>query len=250
MIRAHSSLDAFASSASRTVCRIALFATALAAPLTAGSVQIVEATDGATLYLKISQREITRIALDHGRIAALRSREGELAVDPDEDAGQVFVSLPAGTAKPVNAFLTTANGHTFTLLLQPVDAPADSIIIRQPDDRPKHDHARKAENHVRAQRDLLLALATDAVPRGVEVREVAEPRLLWKEAAMTLQRQLSTHALVGERYLVVNQSAGPLTLEEREFYRPGVNAVGIDRLTIGPGDATGVYIVRERDGND
>lgn len=230
--------------------RALLVACALLVPLAGHCVQVVDAGDGATLYLKLSKRDITRIALDHGRIAALRYRAGDLVVEQDDEAGQLFVSVPEGSDKPVNAFLTTVGGHTFTLLLQPVDVPADSIVIRQPARAGRNTPAERSEPHVRAQRTLLLALAGDEIPRGADLREVATPTLLWQETAMTLQRMLVTETLVGERYLVTNQGSVPLTLEEREFYRPGVNAIGIDRHALGPADSTALYVIRERNSDD
>ena len=93
----------------------------------APAAQIVEAGDGGTIYARLSKKEMTRLALEHGRIAALRVREGELGMDPDEATGPLFLSVPDGTSKPVNGFLTTDAGHTYTLVLQIVDAPADNL---------------------------------------------------------------------------------------------------------------------------
>ncbi|WP_158643058.1 type-F conjugative transfer system secretin TraK [Pseudoduganella lurida] len=212
--------------------------------------QIIDARDAGVVYAKVSKRELTRIALDRGRIAVLRAKDGELHVDADEDTGQLFVSLPEGADKPINAFLTTTDGATVTLLLQPADIPADSIILRTASTAVAQRTAPHADTHVRAQRRLLAALAGDEVPPDADLREVSTPRLLWREAAMTLQRQLLTRDLVAERYLVTNRSPDPMVLEERELYHPGVNAIAIDLHSLAPGEGTAVYVVRERHGDD
>lgn len=234
----------------RPTAAVLLLAGAMLSAGPARSVQIVDAVDGATLYLKLSQREMTRIALDRGRIDAFRYLAGELVVESDDDSGQLFVTVPEGASKPVNAFLTTSAGHTVTLLLQPTDVPADAIIIRQPAGMSRDAAEPRSAEHVAAQRSLIVALAANEVPRGAELREVATPVLLWKEIGMTLRRMLLTETLVGERYLIDNRSSEPVTLEEQEFYRPGVNAVGIERLSLAPGESSALYVVRKRNGDD
>ncbi|MBB3221705.1 type-F conjugative transfer system secretin TraK [Pseudoduganella umbonata] len=249
MIHAFSSHNTSAVALRRSAAALVLVASSILSPA-ARCVQIVDAADGTTVYLKISSRDITRIALDRGRIDAFRFRAGELAYEPDDETGQLFVTVPEGATKPVNAFLTTDAGHTVTLLLQPADVPADSIILRQPA-APRHGTGEtRSTDYVAAQRRLIVALAADEIPRRAEVRELSTPVLLWKEVGMSLRRTLTTDTLVAERYLIDNRSMAVVTLEEREFYRPGVNAVGIERLSLAPGDTSALYVVRERSRDD
>lgn len=249
MTHAFSNLKTPAIALRRTAAALFLTISAIVVP-PARSVQIVDAADGATLYLKLSVREITRISLDRGRIDAFRFRAGALVVDSDHDTGQLFVTVPDGATGPINAFLTTDAGHTVTLLLQPTDVPADSIIIRQPVVTRRDAGEPRGAEYVAAQRHLIVALASDEIPRGAEMRELSAPILLWKEVGMTLLRTLITDTLVGERYQIDNRSDVVVTLEEREFYRQGVNAVGIERLSLAPGETSALYVVRERNRDD
>lgn len=232
-----------------TALGIALFTAALPAPVAA--VQIIEAADGVTIYAKVSKREQTRLALEHGRITMLRVKSSELDVEPDNEKGQLFLSVPTGISKPINGFLTTDSGNTLTVVFQVVDGPSDSIIIKQPRRRSGAAQSDfKSTSYDKAVKRLVTVMATDELPDDMQIREVGRQLALWKEASMSLERQYIAGAIVGERYLVSNVSAAPMVLDEREFYRKGVSVVAVERLNLAPGDATRVYVIREKKPND
>lgn len=215
------------------------------------AVQIVEAGDGSTVYAKLSKKEMTRLTVDHGRIASLRVKEGELGIDPDDETGQFFLTVPAGAEKPINGFLTTEAGYTYTLVLQIVDTPADSIIIKQP--KPRQSPGRndfKTTSYDKAVKRLVVAMANDELPDDMQVKQIGRRLDLWQEAAMTLEVQYIYGDMVGERYLVANVSNEPIVLDEREFYRKGVDVVALDQLNLAPGAATRLYVIREKNQNE
>jgi conjugal transfer pilus assembly protein TraK len=215
------------------------------------AVQIVEGGDGSTIYARLSKKEMTRLALEHGRIASLRVKQGELGIDPDDETGQLFLSVPDGANKPVNGFLTTDAGHTYTLVLQIVDAPADSIIIKQPGTAPTAPRGEfKAAGYDKAVKRMVSAMANDELPDDAQIKEIGRRLDLWQEAALTLERQYVAGELVGERYLVANVSQEAMVLDEREFYRKGVSAIALDQLNLAPGAATRLYVVREKSPNE
>lgn len=222
-----------------------------AATQPATAVQIVEGGDGSTLYARLSKKEMTRLAVEHGRIASLRVKDGELGIDPDDETGQTFLSVPKGASKPINGFLTTDAGNTYTLVLQIVDAPADSIIIRQPRTKPgaaRNDF--KTTSYDKAVRRLVSVMATDELPDDIQVKEIGRRLDLWQEAAMTLERQYVAGDIVGERYLVANVSKDAMVLDEREFYRKGVSVIALDQLNLAPGASTRLYVIREKSQNE
>ncbi|NHZ99061.1 type-F conjugative transfer system secretin TraK [Massilia sp. CCM 8734] len=219
------------------------------------AVQIIEAGDGATIYAKVSKKEMTRLSIDRGRVASLRVKDGELAIDPDDETGQLFLSIPggdkAGAVKPINGFLTTDSGHTYTLILQVVDTPSDSIVIKEP--RAKQAAAKndfKSTSYDKAVKRLVSAMANDEVPDDMQIKEIGQRLDLWQEAAMTLERQYVAGDIVGERYLVANVSKDPMVLDEREFYRKGVSVVALDQLNLAPGASTRLYVIREKAQNE
>ncbi len=154
----------------------AILVVALAAAVSANAlaIQIVEGGDGATIYAKVSKKEMTRLSVDHGRVASLRVRQSELSVDPDEETGQLFLTVPDGVKakhiKPINAFLTTGAGRTYTLILQVVDTPAESIVIKEP--RPRQaarSNDFKSTSYDRAVRRLVAVMSQ--APMVLDERE-------------------------------------------------------------------------------
>lgn len=213
----------------------------------AKAVQIVEGGDGSTVYAKLSKKEMTRLAVDHGRVASLRVREGELGIDADEETGQVFLTVPDGASKPINGFLTTDAGNTYTLVLQIIDAPADSIIVKQPRQRSalaRNDF--KSGTYDKAIKRLISVMAGDELPEDIEVTQVGRKLDLWQEASMLLETRYSSGDMVGERYVVANVSQAPMVLDEREFYRQGVHVIALDQLNLAPEASTRLYIIRRK----
>ncbi len=214
------------------------------------AVQVLEGSDGASLYAKISKTEPTRITVTPGRVASLRVREGTLNIDPDDDTGQLFVTAPAGSSRPVNGFLTTDGGDTYTLVLELVDGPSDSIVIRQGKKANKPPvgvtQVLQTGPYVKEIKRLFVAMATNTTLTGVAVAERNQEVMLWKEASMTLEKQYVAGDVIGERFSVRNVSGKPMVLDEREFYKPGVHAVAIDQLNLSPGGTTTAYVIRAK----
>lgn len=218
------------------------------------AIQIKDVGDGATVYARISAKELTRLAVTPGRVASLRVKQGELLIDPDEDTGQVFLSVPVGSKKPINGFLTTDNGNTYTLILEITDAPADSIIINQPNARSSLESNRRSEGkttpYEKQAKRLVTLMVNDEHPADSTIRKVGQKMDLWREASMTLDTLYFIGNLVGERYLVTNTSPNDMVLDEREFYRKGVSVIALDQHTLAPGTATQLYVVREKQANE
>ncbi|MCC6855409.1 MAG: type-F conjugative transfer system secretin TraK, partial [Microbacteriaceae bacterium] len=133
------------------------------------------------------------------------------------------------------------------LLLQPVDRPSDTIIIRKGADTPARTASTaSASRHVRSLKNLLLALATESPNDDMDARESAVELQFRPGQRMTrLRTQVGAHA-VGEHYVVSNQTSAELRLEPRDFDKPGVMAVSLEHPDLAPGTATSVFVIRER----
>ena len=171
----------------------------------AHALQIVDAQDGQTALGKISAKEVTRIAFERGRVRKVTGSAGEFVLEKDDEKGQIFVRpIDPQSTKPINLFLTSERG-TIALLLQPVDTPSDSIVIREPRDSSAAPTRSEASGrHVRTIKNLLLALADDALPEDMEAREPARDVALWPGTQLTLQRVLLGTGVVGEKYQLIN----------------------------------------------
>jgi len=225
---------------------------ALASP--AGALQILEARDGETVLGKVSRKEVTRIAFEHGRIRKVTGNAAEFVLEKDEDKGHVFIRPSAldGT-KPINLFLTSERG-TVALLLQPVDTPSDTIVIREPRERHERTNTpsriEASGRHVRTLKNLLLALAGDALPDDMEVKEPTRDLALWPGSRLTLQRVLLGAGVVGEKFQLANTGTANLELTERDLFKAGVMAVSLERTSLRPGEATNLFVIRERASDD
>jgi conjugal transfer pilus assembly protein TraK len=217
----------------------------------ARALQIVDAQDGQTVLGKISRKEITRITFERGRIRKITSSAGELYLEKDDDKGQIFVRpSDVQSTKPINLFLTSDRG-TVALLLQPTDTPSDSIVIREPRERSAAPTRLEASGrHVRTLKNLLLALATDALPEDMQALEPGRDVTLWLGTRLTLQRVLLGSGVAGEKYQLTNTGDTTLELQESALYKSGVMAVGVEQTSLRPGEATNVFVIRERRSDD
>ena len=95
------------------------------------AVQLIEVVSGQTATVKVSAKELTRIAMaDGARIERVWGMDEHMQVQPDADAGQVFLRPALGSAKAFSFFVRDDAGETYTLLALPVDMPSDTVLLR------------------------------------------------------------------------------------------------------------------------
>jgi conjugal transfer pilus assembly protein TraK len=57
---------------------------------------------------KISQKEVTRISFERGRIRKVTGNAGEFVLEKDEEKGQIFIRpVSPDSTKPINLFITS-----------------------------------------------------------------------------------------------------------------------------------------------
>jgi conjugal transfer pilus assembly protein TraK len=214
---------------------------------------IKEVRDGSTVLAQIAAREPTRIKVEGGRITAMRgdvytekNPAGLLETDVDNTSGDWFIQPMRASDKPINLFVTTTAG-TYTLLLQPADIPADTLLLRDRSAKAVQYQARNLA-YVRDLKTMMRQMLETDPDATLQIAELNQPVLLWQEARFTLTRRYDGHPRwLGERFALVNISAQPMTLSEREFFREGVAAVVIDNPMLAPGEATTVYVIRDQE---
>jgi len=234
----------------RSIPRLTLLASLLAVSAPALAIQILEGTDGETLLGKVSQKELTRVVVERERIRRVTGNAGEFFLEKDEDKGEIYIRPAAERAtKPINLFVAT-DRSTFTLLLQPVDLPAETIVIKPAAGQRPPTRVARSDSYVRLIKNLLLAMAGDALPRDMQVREANQVVTLWNEARFTLTRKYVGSHLVGEKYLLANVSAAPMVIAEQELYKQGVLAVSVENMNLAAGESSNVFIIRERGTRD
>lgn len=231
--------------------RVWLLLLTLAASTPALALQVIDARDGETVLARISRQEVTRITLAGERIRKVTGNAGEFVLEKDEEQGEIFIRpVSPESTKPINLFVSSERS-TIGLLLQPLDTPSDTIVIREAA-HPMRAPARtgQSERHVRTLKSLLLVMAEDTQPEDLEVREASRRLALWPGAALTLERQWLGRDRVGERYSLTNTGTSSFHLTEPDLYQHGVIAVSIERTTLAPGASTPLFVIRERRGDD
>jgi len=154
------------------------------------------------------------------------------------------------STKPINLFITSERS-TIGLVLQPVDTPSDTLVIREGrDPLTSASRMEKSGRHVRTIKNLLLAMAGDALPDDMEVREPIQELSLWPGVRLSLQRVWLGAGIVGEKYQLANIGSTELNLAEGELYKPGVMAVSLEQGRLRPGESTNLFVIRERRTHD
>jgi conjugal transfer pilus assembly protein TraK len=263
------------------VARLSLLAMLLTvANSTASAAQFIDTRDGDTAIASMSIKDQTRIRLERGRITDVigdvyskdRNPAGRLVVIADEEDGELYVRPVDGSTRSVKVDLRTDRGK-FSLLLQPVDMPGDTLVLRPrgmampagaAQQAPENECAAQSlppaqalaapmprnMAHVRALKALTLAMAGQELPADVEVRDLNLAVTLWREARLVLLSTYLARELVGERYELSNVSESILVIDEREFYRDGVQSVSVMTHQLAPGARTAVWVVRSRLASD
>jgi conjugal transfer pilus assembly protein TraK len=132
----------------------------------------VDAQDGQTALGKVSRKEVTRISVERGRIRKVTGNAGEFVLEKDDEKGQVFIR--PGLAGQHQA-------HQPLRQHGALDDRAAAAAGGHPERRHRHPRGarrraspariERSGRHVRTMKNLLLAMAEDALPDDMEVRE-------------------------------------------------------------------------------
>ncbi|HHH46554.1 MAG TPA: hypothetical protein ENK53_06025, partial [Thiotrichales bacterium] len=122
--------------------------------------QSIQASDGDTVTVRVSQTDLTRFRIEGGRIKRLLGVNNVADVHTDEERGEIAIRPRVNT--PFSFFLTTSSGDTFTVLATPVPIPSETVIIspRTLNDRlaelappPTTPHVQRIKRMIRAMTD-------------------------------------------------------------------------------------------------
>jgi len=67
---------------------------------------------------------------------------------------------------------------------------------------------------------------------------------------LTLQRVLRGTGVVGEKYQLTNIGSTTMALAESALFKSGVMAVSVEQPSLRPGEATNLFVIRERKNDD
>ncbi|MEW5788295.1 MAG: type-F conjugative transfer system secretin TraK [Pseudomonadota bacterium] len=216
----------------------------------AWALQVLPVRDGETAFARIAADDLTRIALSEGRIQSWHALKGRLAIEKNARTGQIYVR-PLDRGEPASLFLTADSGATYALTLQPVDMPAESLILKDPARRvAKPSVAEQADSRQRMVKSLALMMVTDTLPGDMEVRERGETVRLWQGSRFVHQRSWLGAAVAADLFQLTNTGNAELRVAEAELFRPGALAVGVENHALNPGESTRVFVIRQREGDE
>ena len=155
-----------------------MLAGALAQPMSATAMQLLEAVDHAELSAEVSATEINRIALLGDRVLRVVRAPDGFAVEHDAATGDLYLRL-VGTAPgdggrhaEASLFVGTEKGFTYRLTLIPSARDAAQILIRNADAVPETadvddgDPVAVSDRHIAALVRLVRAVARRELPPG------------------------------------------------------------------------------------
>mgnify|MGYP003587864819 CR=1 FL=1 len=216
--------------------------------------QYVDASDASGQRLNISDKELTRIAIDGGYITNLKAVKGEADTQKDTANGEVY--LRPLVKKPINIFVKSEAGRSYLLILNPMKMGADNIIIRegawaqkkqydanQALQRERKSLQRNSESYTSAVKKFMYGMATNSMMDDISCSIAGEEVPLWKEAILVRKSRCSTENLSGQIFSLHNVSNQTMVIDEQEFYKKGVIAVAIKQHTLNSNDETEIYIV-------
>ena len=193
---------------------------------------------------------MTRITVSGGgRIVDLWGASNAFEASKDDEHGQLYLRLVNPAQRdPLNLFVTDNNGRTYTLILTPADIPAETVMIKPRDqNRQSAVQWERSLPYPQTLKRLLVKMANDSIPDGYEVVERGVAIPLWRETSFRLDREYHGGTLEGEVYTLTNTSGADLVMEEREFFRPGVVGVAIEKTELAPSASTRVYVINNEE---
>ncbi len=162
-----------------------MLAGALAQPMPAAAMQLLEAVDHAELSAEVSATEVNRIALLGDRIAKVVRAPDGFAVEHDAATGDLYLRLvetdpgDGGRHAEASLFVGTEKGFTYRLTLTASAREAAQILIRNADSMPETsgaddgDRTSASDPHIAALVKLVRAVARREALPGYSIEAAA-----------------------------------------------------------------------------
>jgi type-F conjugative transfer system secretin TraK len=211
------------------------------------ALQIKAVKDNQTVMVKVSSNEPSRIFVAEDRISKVHGIEGAYDINKDENNGEIFIQpTPPYQHKVINLFISTEFGHSYTILLSPMDIPAENIELKPLSPAMKQaDHWEKNAPYVQTLINLMNAMVDDEEPEGYAVVEqgASKSKKLPSGLTMRLLTIYQGNHLQGEIWEIKNESRNIMHLHPREFVQENTLSSSIEDEVLNCGDETFLYRV-------
>jgi len=217
---------------------LVMFFLNIATPLFALQVKTFEA--GVPLEFDIAADALTHIVVENDRITGVKSALDNLGLDLDATLGHLFVR-PINKQAQIQIFITTEQGKTIGLCLNPQDIPVESITILSGEE-----HVAVAVTDTETVIQLMQALRDKQELAGYTVSRTITAVPMVAELPVEQTAQYLNDNWIGVEYFIHNTTRKSVALLERDFFEAGVRAAAILQPLLLPNQSTQVYVVRER----
>lgn len=214
---------------------------------TSFAIQIKNVKDNQSVSAKISVKELSRIFVEGDRIQAIRGINGAYEIIKDEKQGMVFIKpSPFYYNKPFNVFLTTELGHTYNLLLIPVNIPAQNIQIT-PLSPAKKLASRWELNspYIDKLIQLMNDMINDGKPEGYAVYSINSKPIRYPQYTIEPVKIYKGNYLYGEISLIKNCTKNTIKISPYNFYQKNTRAIALQNETLISGGSTYLYKVKD-----
>lgn len=233
--------------------KIVFTALLVAGPITSFAEQRVAATENTPHVVSVSKRNLSRIAIEGGRIASWKFMDGDLELQKDTTTGQLFVrSL---TSNPTNLFVVSEEGKTYLLVLKPTSKQGDNIVIDVAGAN-RHEAAvlaaksgpmpvtMNSTEYVRAIKKMMASMMSGTSgDMGFNHSREYQTIPLWENTLFVQTGSYTAADMQGFSFTLTNLGSKQLEIREQEFYRQGVLAVAVRKQILQPGEITDVFII-------
>lgn len=216
-------------------------ALALASSFQAGAAQILfQGSPTESISATVSRNEPNLIKVEGRKIRRIYGTEGLFTVTPEAETGAAWFK-PMTDKPAISVFITDDTGQHFKILLKVEDIPAETLILRGKDEHVKNLGSLKNE----PRNDLLINIVKALHDGEGDAKNTVIP--LWKGVRFELVKVLELYNLTGSSYWLTNTSEKQIVIDEREFYRDGVQAVAVKKPSLEPGETTQVFVISEEE---
>lgn len=217
------------------------------------SLQTIEANQNESYVARISVREVTRIAFEHGRIRSFVANDGEMQIEKNTETGQLFVRPMQTMNRATSIFLTDEQGRTYTLLLVPSDIPSDTILIKDQSISVKKTIKKEPKSSSLEQeiRSMVIALMKSSPLNTYEpVLEEGASLMMPEGLSGRVKNSYADGSISGIQLEIKNATKKNLLLQEKDFYDLGILAIVLGSKVLSSGQVTSLIVIRERKVND
>jgi len=217
------------------------------------ALQVVDGEKDETFVAKVSVRDVTRIALEHGRIRSFVANDGEMQIEKNSDTGQLYLRPVNISNKASSLFISDEQGRTYTLLLVPTEMPADAVIIR---DRTIYTKKILQENgfgnSIESKiKSMILALIKKEPISTYEANSKKLKSILLPDSlSVRLLNDYVFEDISGYHFQLKNIGKNAIYVKEEDFYETGVLAVVLESKTLSINSVTSLYLLKEKQANE